>query len=94
MQLPELSSIDHCLVLSLKKKKRKSFTFHGRHGSDVLLLASQIRSNKLIYQGKPRLKTALELLRTSISLELRLGEVRPLATTLLSPSSIFPWRFN
>ncbi|MQM01555.1 hypothetical protein Taro_034318 [Colocasia esculenta] len=35
----------------------------------------EIRSNKLIYQGKPRLKTALELLRTSISLELRLGEV-------------------
>ncbi|KAE8660609.1 Alpha/beta-Hydrolases superfamily protein isoform 2 [Hibiscus syriacus] len=28
-----------------------------------------IRNNKLIYQDKPRLKTALEMLRTSISLE-------------------------
>ncbi|TYH06233.1 hypothetical protein ES288_A08G140200v1 [Gossypium darwinii] len=30
-----------------------------------------IRKNKLIYQDKPRLKTALEMLRTSISLERR-----------------------
>ncbi|KAJ6817099.1 putative caffeoylshikimate esterase [Iris pallida] len=29
----------------------------------------EIRSNKLIYQDKPRLKTALELLRTSINVE-------------------------
>ncbi|CAA6663427.1 unnamed protein product [Spirodela intermedia] len=35
----------------------------------------EIRSNKLIYQDKPRLKTALELLRTSMALELCLGEV-------------------
>lgn len=35
----------------------------------------QIRSNKLIYQDKPRLKTALEMLRTSMSLEDSLSEV-------------------
>ncbi|KAA8549157.1 hypothetical protein F0562_000841 [Nyssa sinensis] len=35
----------------------------------------QIRSNKLIYQDKPRLKTALEMLRTSMNLEDRLREV-------------------
>lgn len=36
---------------------------------------TQIRSNKLIYQDKPRLKTALEMLRTSMSLEETLNEV-------------------
>lgn len=36
----------------------------------------KIRSNKLIYQDKPRLKTALELLRTSMDLEDSLSEVR------------------
>ncbi|KAH0978252.1 hypothetical protein GBA52_027971 [Prunus armeniaca] len=35
----------------------------------------EIRSNKLIYQDKPRLKTALEMLRTSMSLEHTLHEV-------------------
>lgn len=35
----------------------------------------EVRSNKLIYQEKPRLKTALEMLRTSISLEDSLNEV-------------------
>ncbi|KAG6416251.1 hypothetical protein SASPL_123677 [Salvia splendens] len=35
----------------------------------------QIRGNKLIYQEKPRLKTALELLRTSMNLEDSLNEV-------------------
>jgi len=35
----------------------------------------QIRSNNLIYQDKPRLKTALEMLRTSMSLENTLSEV-------------------
>ncbi|CAN6469312.1 unnamed protein product [Victoria cruziana] len=35
----------------------------------------EIRSNKLIYQDKPRLKTALEMLRTSMNLEERLSEV-------------------
>ncbi|KAK6937371.1 Serine aminopeptidase, S33 [Dillenia turbinata] len=35
----------------------------------------EIRSNKLIYQDKPRLKTALEMLRTSMSLEETLNEV-------------------
>lgn len=35
----------------------------------------EIRGNKLIYQEKPRLKTALEMLRTSISLENSLDEV-------------------
>ncbi|KAI5311127.1 PREDICTED: caffeoylshikimate esterase [Prunus dulcis] len=34
----------------------------------------EIRSNKLIYQDKPRLKTALEMLRTSMSLEHTLHE--------------------
>ncbi|KAF5731442.1 caffeoylshikimate esterase isoform X2 [Tripterygium wilfordii] len=34
-----------------------------------------IRNNKLIYQDKPRLKTALEMLRTSMSLEHTLHEV-------------------
>ncbi|MBA0554128.1 hypothetical protein Golob_013253 [Gossypium lobatum] len=34
-----------------------------------------IRKNKLIYQDKPGLKTALEMLRTSISLERGLNEV-------------------
>ncbi|XP_022769810.1 caffeoylshikimate esterase-like [Durio zibethinus] len=34
-----------------------------------------IRNNKLIYQDKPRLKTALEMLRTSMSLEDGLNEV-------------------
>lgn len=36
---------------------------------------AQIRNNKLIYQDKPRLKTALEMLRTSMSLEDSLHEV-------------------
>ncbi|GMN37986.1 hypothetical protein TIFTF001_007265 [Ficus carica] len=35
----------------------------------------EIRHNKLIYQDKPRLKTALEMLRTSMSLEDSLHEV-------------------
>lgn len=36
----------------------------------------EIRSNKLIYQDKPRLKTALELLRTSMEIEDSLSEVK------------------
>lgn len=35
----------------------------------------EVRGNKLIYQEKPRLKTALEMLRTSMSLEDSLNEV-------------------
>ncbi|KAJ4824140.1 hypothetical protein Tsubulata_043913 [Turnera subulata] len=35
----------------------------------------EIRHNKLIYQDKPRLKTALEMLRTSMSLEVSLNKV-------------------
>ncbi|KAK9055830.1 hypothetical protein SSX86_026915 [Deinandra increscens subsp. villosa] len=35
----------------------------------------EIRANRLIYQEKPRLKTALEMLRTSMSLEDSLSEV-------------------
>lgn len=35
----------------------------------------QIRKNKLIYQDKPRLRTALELLRASLSVETILHEV-------------------
>jgi acylglycerol lipase len=33
------------------------------------LVMVQIRNNKLIYQDKPRLKTALEMLRTSMRVE-------------------------
>ncbi|XP_076884822.1 caffeoylshikimate esterase-like [Bidens hawaiensis] len=40
------------------------------------LKRQEIRGNKLIYQEKPRLKTALELLRTSMSLEDTLNEVK------------------
>ncbi|WCJ22218.1 alpha/beta-Hydrolases superfamily protein [Euphorbia peplus] len=36
----------------------------------------EIRNNKLIYQDKPRLKTALEMLRTSMSLERSLNQVK------------------
>ncbi|CAN6561515.1 unnamed protein product [Malus baccata var. baccata] len=36
----------------------------------------KIRTNKLIYQDKPRLRTALEMLRTSMTLEDTLHEVR------------------
>ncbi|KAL8522781.1 hypothetical protein ACS0TY_012936 [Phlomoides rotata] len=46
----------------------------------------EIRSNKLIYQEKPRLKTALELLRTSMNLEDSLNEVR-----LISKILSFNW---
>ncbi|KAE8692031.1 Alpha/beta-Hydrolases superfamily protein isoform 2 [Hibiscus syriacus] len=35
----------------------------------------EIRNNKLIYHGKPRLKTALEMLRTSMSIENSLNEM-------------------
>ncbi|KAB1202985.1 Caffeoylshikimate esterase [Morella rubra] len=35
----------------------------------------EVRRNKLIYQGRPRLKTALEMLRASLSLEASLNEV-------------------
>ncbi|XP_010512682.1 PREDICTED: caffeoylshikimate esterase-like isoform X2 [Camelina sativa] len=35
----------------------------------------EIRNNKLIYQDKPRLKTALEMLRTSMDLEETLHEI-------------------
>ncbi|KFK35464.1 hypothetical protein AALP_AA5G287400 [Arabis alpina] len=35
----------------------------------------EIRNNKLIYQDKPRLKTALEMLRTSMNLEETLHEI-------------------
>jgi len=35
----------------------------------------QIRKSKLIYQDKPRLKTALELVRTSKDVEDNLSEV-------------------
>lgn len=40
------------------------------------LKREKIRKNKLIYQDKPRLKTALELLRTSMDVEDGLSEVR------------------
>ncbi|KAK9733710.1 hypothetical protein RND81_04G086600 [Saponaria officinalis] len=40
-----------------------------------LVKREEIRNNKLIYQEKPRLKTALEMLRTSINLEDSLWEV-------------------
>ncbi|XP_077218604.1 caffeoylshikimate esterase-like [Tasmannia lanceolata] len=40
------------------------------------LKREEIRNNKLIYQDKPRLKTALEMLRTSISLEDSLSQVK------------------
>ncbi|ONK62921.1 uncharacterized protein A4U43_C07F9500 [Asparagus officinalis] len=36
----------------------------------------KVRSNKLIYQDKPRMKTALELLRTSMDLEESLARVK------------------
>ncbi|XP_027148323.1 caffeoylshikimate esterase [Coffea eugenioides] len=39
------------------------------------LKREQIRGNELIYQEKPRLKTALEMLRTSLALEGTLHEV-------------------
>ncbi|KAL0672003.1 hypothetical protein Bca4012_034707 [Brassica carinata] len=35
----------------------------------------QVKNNKLIYQDKPRLKTALEMLRTSMNLEDSLDEI-------------------
>ena len=38
----------------------------------------QVKNNKLIYQDKPRLKTALEMLRTSMNLEDSLHEVNSL----------------
>lgn len=38
--------------------------------------ATQIRKNKLIYQDKPRLKTALEMLRTSMYVEDSLSQVK------------------
>ncbi|CAL5208900.1 unnamed protein product [Lathyrus oleraceus] len=41
----------------------------------VLTKRETIRKNKLIYQDKPRLKTALELLRVSLSVETTLHEV-------------------
>jgi hypothetical protein len=48
----------------------------------------QIRKNKLIYQDKPRLKTALELLRTSMDVEDSLSEVSLIkADALLSRCS-------
>ncbi|KAL6968528.1 acylglycerol lipase [Sarracenia purpurea var. burkii] len=39
------------------------------------LKREEVRNNTLIYQDKPRLKTALEMLRISMSLEESLGEV-------------------
>jgi len=41
-----------------------------------LIKREKIRTNKLIYQDKPRLKTALELLRTSMYVEDSLSEVK------------------
>ncbi|XP_048442723.1 caffeoylshikimate esterase isoform X2 [Pyrus x bretschneideri] len=46
------------------------------NGAVLVAPMCKIRSNKLIYQDKPRLKTALEMLRTSMSLEDTLHEVR------------------
>lgn len=56
-----------------------SFFFHfhvflGKQGT-CLTLFLQVRNNKLIYQDKPRLKTALEMLRVSMKLEHTLQEV-------------------
>ncbi|XP_035833752.1 caffeoylshikimate esterase-like isoform X4 [Helianthus annuus] len=48
---------------------------HFWHGAVLVAPMCKIRGNKLIYQEKPRLKTALELLRTSMSLEHTLSEV-------------------
>ncbi|KAK9733719.1 hypothetical protein RND81_04G087100 [Saponaria officinalis] len=45
------------------------------HGALLVAPMCKIRNNKLIYQEKPRLKTALEMLRTSINLEDSLWEV-------------------
>lgn len=44
----------------------------------------QIRRNKLIYQDKPRLKTALEMLRTSMYIEDSLSQVPLLTLPLLN----------
>jgi hypothetical protein len=46
----------------------------------------QIRKNTLIYQDKPRLKTALELLRTSMDVEDSLSEVLRLSIYALAVS--------
>ncbi|CAL9237308.1 unnamed protein product, partial [Arabidopsis halleri] len=40
-----------------------------------LVKREEVRNNKLIYQDKPRLKTALEMLRTSMNLEDTLHEI-------------------
>ncbi|XP_042475234.1 caffeoylshikimate esterase-like isoform X2 [Macadamia integrifolia] len=45
------------------------------HGAVLVAPMCKIRNNRLIYQDKPRLKTALEMLRTSMSLEDSLNQV-------------------
>ncbi|KAK8326575.1 hypothetical protein V6Z12_A11G127500 [Gossypium hirsutum] len=46
------------------------------NGAVLVAPMCKVRNNKLIYQDKPRLKTALEVLRTSMSIENGLNEVR------------------
>ncbi|KAK6120194.1 hypothetical protein DH2020_046100 [Rehmannia glutinosa] len=48
-----------------------------------LVKREEVRGNKLIYQAKPRLKTALEMLRTSMNLEDSLNEVNYYTVTPL-----------
>ncbi|TYI14721.1 hypothetical protein ES332_A08G139800v1 [Gossypium tomentosum] len=61
--VPTKNVIDTAFKDPIKRETLRAVSFN--------LWLMQIRKNKLIYQDKPRLKTALEMLRTSISLERR-----------------------
>lgn len=60
----EVSSSNGCMVYCISALSWISFIY-----------GLQIRNNKLIYQHKPKLKTALEMLRTSMNLEESLHQV-------------------
>lgn len=63
-------SMGGAVALLLHKKNPRFW-----NGAVLVAPMCKIRSNKLIYQDKPRLKTALEMLRASMSLEDSLHEV-------------------
>jgi hypothetical protein len=57
-------------AVALLLHQKEPLFYHG-----AVLVAPMCKVNKLIYQDKPRLKTALEMLRTSMRVEESLKQV-------------------
>ncbi|KAK8521856.1 hypothetical protein V6N12_066435 [Hibiscus sabdariffa] len=73
--VPSKNVIDLAFKDPVKREAVRAFNSSVALVEMISRSLEPVKNNKLIYQQKPRLKTALELLRTSISLERSLNEV-------------------